>query len=225
MNLKLVSIVSAFVLVALIGCSGASEPSSQPTATVTDAATVVPPTEKPTATTVPIPLSTAEPEPTVTPVPTARPAATPTPRPATAPLSTPVPAEPSVLVEFKGSIPSINALVTDIRLFERGPIDTALDDHVYRTAFDRTATSLVYAELSLAYPTPRLGLISTWKQPSCAPTVLSSGHRPQVLTSTEIGLPAHTLEVGAGRTPVNGRRTPTRWKCRSEEIWSPAVSS
>ena len=154
MNLKLVSIVSAFVLVALIGCSGASEPSSQPTATVTDAATVVPPTEKPTATTVPIPLSTAEPEPTVTPVPTARPAATPTPRPATAPLSTPVPAEPSVLVEFKGSIPSINALVTDIRLFERGPIDTAPDDHVYRTAFDRTATRLVYAELSLAYPTP-----------------------------------------------------------------------
>lgn len=156
MKLKLVSIVPAFALVALISCSGASEPSSRPTATA--AVTSAPPTEGPTAIIVPTLLPTVEAEPTATPVPTAtpEPTARPTPGPTPVPQPTPTPLldEQPALVKFKGSIPSVNARVTDIRLFERGSDPSTTDDRVYRNTFDRTAARFVYAEISLAYPIP-----------------------------------------------------------------------
>ncbi len=166
MNLKLVGIVPVFASVTLVACSAASELKSQPSPTATVAATLAPLTEGPTATTVPTPLPTAVPEPTATPGPTAtpRPVATLTPHPTPSPTlsQTPVPQptptkipdEPPALLEFKGSVPSVNARVTDLRFFESGSSPSTTEDRVYRNTFDRTAARFVYAELSFAYPIP-----------------------------------------------------------------------
>ena len=135
----------------------------QPTATL-------PPTHTPTPTSVPTPthaptatpMATSRPTPTPTPTPTIAPTPTPTATPV--PTSTPSPAprlaptaqpDPTSLwprVRPTWEIPSLDAKVTSVKLFERGHDWLGPDLRVYRSTFHRHSTRYISAEIGLDYP-------------------------------------------------------------------------
>jgi len=140
-----------------------------------------PPTQEPAAAAIPGEVSTPVPEPTAppvpvtgqtllpaaspvpvvapTPLPTAEPKATPAPTATPAPLPAPSPtptSEPAATptATASGSIPSLEARVTDLRFFESGATSVPREDRVYRQIFDQEATRSVDWELTLAHPPP-----------------------------------------------------------------------